>query len=225
MSGFLSAGIVGGPDIPDSGVFRLTLDNSDTSGGSALDVWNSNDATINGATTGISGANQTYTTNEGYSLDGVDDFLDGNAIPMSTLSEFSLACWVYPEDATDGAQFIFTSNYNSGDDIRISVTGASFDDGDINGSVSYNLTSNAWNHLTITHDGSTLEAYVDGGSVDSLSETYDYAGLNDNTQFGYRPAAGMPSITYLAGDIDDIRGYSRGLTSTEVSNLYNNGAI
>ena len=37
--------------IPDSGVSRWTFDDGDTDSGTALDVWNDNDGTINGATT------------------------------------------------------------------------------------------------------------------------------------------------------------------------------
>jgi hypothetical protein len=62
--------------------------------------------------------------------------------------------------------------------------------------------------------------YLDGGQVDSAGSGPKPSGgrtfkIGGQTDFGH----------YWDGRIDDVRVYDKGLTSTEVSNLYNTGSI
>lgn len=220
--------------IPDSGVSRYTFDNGDTSNGTAVDVWGGNDATINGATTGVSGANQSYTTNEAYSLDGSDDYLTA---PYTNPSTISLACWINLDGVisnqiiasvwspTSSEQAIKLWHNDTTDDAN--KEGARWE---VNTSaglvVSSNnavLSTNTWYHLVGTYDGSSVTLYIDGSQVDSISHSGDIS----TSPLDYTIGAQDPNapVAFYGGDLDDMRLYDKGLSATEVLNLYNTGSI
>lgn len=238
-----------GSDIPDSGVFRHTFDNADTTGSTALDVWNNFDGTINGATTGVSGANQTYSTAEAYDFDGVDDSVSIPNDPQlvfgdgTTDSPFSVAAWINP-DASSQFRIIVKSGSSLGTrEYLFTITGSDnlglvfYDDGsDLAdqcrrfGTTDFSTLTGTWSHVVATYDGSGtasgISLYVDGGA-ESYSETStggDYTAMGDeggSLDIGYFETTG----SYADGTIDDPRLYDKELTSTEVSNLYSSGSI
>lgn len=221
------AGIRGLPldKIPDSAISRWTFDNADTSGGTTTDVWGDNDATINGATTGASGANQTYTTNEAHSFDGVDDYEDTGVKILDGVSNFTVAVWIYPRDLQDFG-FVFNENDdsngtrlyvgNSGDDVTFEI-----EESGNNISVKYlSLSANQWTHVAGTYDGSNITIYIDGAQEGSTSASLNIVSAT-TTEFGRQSG----NDRNFDGNIDDLRLYNKALSSTEVSDLYNNGAI
>jgi len=216
---------IGAP--PASGVARLTFDNADTPGGTATDVWGDYDGTISGATTGVSGANQTYNTNEAYSFDGTDDSVDlgGTAfVDLFQNSSFSICLWAYMDSTGDHALFNYHNAYPGIGYERQGSNGfdAGIYDGSFNIIESGNSVTNSWQHHVLTYDSSnnTAEYYIDASSQGSVSS--GNATLNrDRTVIGNRSDGNYP----FAGDIDDVRVYSKALSSTEVSNLYNTGSI
>ncbi len=216
--------------IPESGIARYTLDNGDTSSGTAIDVWGDNDGTINGPTTGVSGANQTYSTNEAYSFDGVDDnveiFSDSGFGEIT--DTFALALWINPDDSNSTSESSNDRVYSASAKILLrwhaaqdqffifDSTGTKYDVG-----FSGSYAAGSWNHIVAQYDGSDLELYVDS-TLDN-SNNIGSISLDDSgqTSFGATGAGGEA----YNGDIDDLRLYDRGLTSTEISNLYNTGRI
>lgn len=222
--------------IPDSGVFRLTLDNADTESGTALDVWNDYDATINGATTGVSGANQTYTTNEAYEFDGTDDYLVRDSASLPDLAApYSVSAWIYPNSISEYKDIlVFGQQSNNVTNLRFSVNtdgtikGKLFDGSTGCGAESTGtVTFDAWNHVTwvaASADPSTFEFYIDGsdgGLNVTVNNTPNFSTVNRYTVGAYRD----PTFRPFDGTIDDPRVYDKDLTSTEVSNLYNTGSI
>jgi len=88
--------------------------------------------------------------------------------------------------------------------------------------VGSNQNTGQWYHVVATHDGSTPTLYLDGSQVGSTSISGSYATISQNLLIGDSAAGyGNP----WEGDIDDLRVYDKVLTSTEISNLYNNGSI
>jgi len=230
--------------IPDSGVFRLTFDDADTTGGSALDVWNNYDGTINGATTGVTGE-----LGEAYDFDGTDDFVAIANDPAlvfgdgSADSEFSLSAWINPDTAT---AFRILSKANSSGGTReylFTITSgdvpalALYDDGGTLdnqlqkfGQTDFSALTGLWTHVAATYDGSGeasgVKVYVNGSEENySVSEVGpEYTAMRD---MGGSVDAGLlqDANSYADGRIDDPRLYSKELTNTEVSNLYNTGSI
>lgn len=76
--------------------------------------------------------------------------------------------------------------------------------------------NNNWHHLVITYDGSVMKFYVDG----SLFSSYSYAGTITATKVKYYIAKTWVG-EYWRGYVDDLRFYSRTLSSKDVLALYN----
>lgn len=217
--------------IPDSGILRWTFDDADTDSGTATDIWNNNDGAISGATTGVSGANQTYTTNEAYDFDGVDDEVRAGS-GIAEGPSLSLAAWVNLDTTGTNQSILAKRGSTAGDRSWMllysdSVPGYQlqiFDtDGNFNtvGSTS-DATVDGWAHVIATYDGSQLEMYVDGSSENTSTATG--SGIQNSTEdvtAGIRSDGNIP----LDGTIDDVRVYDKALSDTEASNLYNNGSI
>jgi len=207
---------------PASLISHYTFDSADTSGSTAIDVVGSNDGTIQGATTGVSGANQTYTTNEAYSFDGVDDVVDCGNVGISGNDSVSIACWVRTNSTSqDFFQGVhgFHSGSASGEHFSFQCNrGANYELHTRGNGITLTSLSSSWKHLTATYDGSGVVAYVNGSQVGSLDITLS---IQDGVTIGERPGGDR----HFSGDIDDVRVYDKALTSTEVSNLYNNGRI
>lgn len=221
--------------VPTNGVSRWTFDDLDTSGGQALDVWGSNDGTIDGATTGVSGASQTYNTAEAYSFDGSNDRVELPDLGLSSGSSFSVALWVNIDtlpSSTGNSQTPF-GRFDGADDI-INVTAASSDDwqfrlGHVGGNTLEARTTSgssveaSWQHIVVVFDasGPSAEIYKDGSSIGTDSGTVDNFATTNGPWIGAR----SDSAEWVPGDIDDVRVYNKVLSSTEVSNLSNNGII
>jgi len=212
---------------PDSGVARYTFDNADTSGGTALDVFNNNDASINGATTGVSGANDTYTTNEAYSFDGNDDSVDTPvASNYAGAAGFSVAGWVNFDESTTGTLIGGISNdqgsgwaakVDVGND-RLRLTKQAVSNVDLTG---VSLSANTFFHVVfVVETDDDVSFYLDGNDKGTVSASQILT-TTDDLVIGEDGIGNQ----FLAGDIDDPRLYSKALTATEVSNLYNNGLI
>lgn len=82
--------------------------------------------------------------------------------------------------------------------------------------VSWNINDDTWYHATVTYDGTTWLAYLNGiqnGSyVGSLGT---YQGGQQNFGTGYS--------NYYSGKLDDVRVYNRALTASEISKIYSSG--
>lgn len=209
---------------PSSGVARYTFDDADTSGSTAVDVWNGNDATINGATTGVSGANQTYTTNEAYDFDGVDDNVNSSVADISTCT---VAAWANLDTAdTENREVFSTRNSASGLALRYSASsnGAwdfyTANDGSFTTVVGSQASTGTWIHLTgVADDNNSITLYENGSEVATAAIGSRDLGLT------YRVGERAEGGNLFDGQIDDPRLYDKALSSTEVSNLYNNGSI
>lgn len=209
--------------IPASAVARYTFDDADTSGSTVVDVWNGNDGAINGATTGQPGVSTTYGSGESYSFDGIDDNVDlGPPDILPGLSEFTIAFWM--DTDTDGSQGIYTTgNFEtfiqtqSSGTLRFEVTTGNGDT-QVNASGAYSTNTPVF--LCCVYDGSSVIVYKnDANQVDSNSQSGTVSS-DSGTRY-----IGTDTFNPFSGNLDDIRIYDKGLTPTEVSDLYNNGSI
>lgn len=213
--------------IPDSAIYRYKFDEG--SGSTATDSWNGNDATVNGAT---------YTTtaqvgSHALDFDGTDDYvrLPDDVLDGAT-SEISLSYWILPDLGSGSA--------SSGGDRVVSATSGSnrktvtrwkdpdwhfgvFDGSDTlhNIAISGSYSSGSWYHVVNVYDGADLIIYING-SEDNRTNVGSIT-LQDHTEAGI--GASSSGQEGFSGIIDDPRSYTKGLTSTEVSNLYNTGRI
>jgi len=218
--------------IPDNGIARWTFDTDDISGSTLADVWNSNDLTLSGVTTGVSGANQTYNTNEAGSFDGTDDRGDASNLGLGDPAEsFSLAAWLLVDDATiensimgryDGDDDILYFSYDRPDGgLRFRIGEIGGNEAQVIGSTT--LSADTWYHTCAVYDAgnSEVRVYLDGSPDGSGSANPDDFQTTGDFSVGVRSDGNK----FLGGDLDDARVYSKALTDAEVSDLYNTGSI
>lgn len=225
--------------IPDSGVSRWTFDNQDTDAGTAFDIWGSNDGTINGATTGASGANQTYATSEAYSFDGTDNYVDADFNPSSAgLTEASISGW-YNQSVNLSAgenHTVVGGNDESGGQIilRLQNTNGTvgwdyhtFDGSTIHGCnevFTGAVPTDTWVHVVGTFNGSEYRFYYNGDREATVTDS-TFSIANSNLGIGAQLRSSTTPQYFHTGKLDDVRIYNKGLTDQEVTNLYNNGDI
>jgi hypothetical protein len=216
-------------DIPESGIARWTFDDSDTDSGTTIDSWGNNDGTINGATTGVTGANQTYPTDQGYEFDGSNNYIIiGDNESFEGLTEISVSIWVNYDNVTDEQYTICKAETGINNTWQIKVMSGEFrsafwdTSGNPYGPNGGNLSTNQWYHVVATYGSSESVLYINGNRISS-----DPTSGNNLRNTSSRVAIGStgnPGL-YSNAILDDPRVYSKKLTDSEVSNLYNSGYI
>lgn len=209
---------------PDSAVSRWSFNDADTDGSTAVDVWGSDDGTINGATTGVSGE-----LGEAYEFDGSDDEVEIGSTSSFDLDEFSASVWCNFSTPPEIYRIVFRGNLgDSGTDATFDMwvrdsDGIHFEVGDGGSKDGVSTTAinyNQWEHVVGTFDGSEVKIYINGAEEDStstsLSPTHNGKGLLIGTGENDR---------WYDGKLDDPRIYDKALSSNEVDNLYNEGNI
>ena len=188
-----------------------------------------NGTLTNGATYG------TGIINNGFSLDGVNDYVDmGNVLDFDGSTPFSFSCWINPLGSTTvnilskfqnsgvfpGYTLLLTSNLvrfiiqNNNTTDRLIVTTTS------------TLTS-GMRHISLSYDGSTnasgVKIYVDGvnQSLSIFRDTFT-GGLTTGSDFNL--GGFVTGLNYFDGIIDEVGVWEKELSSSEVTELYNSGA-
>jgi len=216
---------VGADVIPDSGVSRWTFNNDNISNDTLVDVWGSNDGTIEGmtTTTGI----YPYDNGEAGDFDGANDRVSFGQIPeLSGVSEFSLAVWVNLDAASTGEnQILIGADPDVDNGIRLAEasgqlrclveknTTRAFADG---GTLSAGTTE----LCVLTYGGQTVTGYIGGTEVLSAS-----GGPSSTPSLEIYAGFQSRNGAYTDGVLDEGRLYSRELSGTEVLNLNDAGSI
>ena len=158
------------------------------------------------------------------------DYIDcGDITDLDGSAALTLSAWVKPTAsgtssadgiiAKDGATRGFYLATFTGNKFRflISTNGSTNDS--FNSNLAY--TTNEWYHLAATWDGSNLKLYING-SLDTTQAVSNATGTfsnNSNTlRIGNNGGSG-----YFNGSISNASIWNTALTSTQVTELYNNG--
>jgi hypothetical protein len=222
-----------------------TVCNNDTPAfidSSLVGRWKMNEGT--GATTADASGNartatltNTPTWSAGYSgygltFDGVSEYLNA---PLGTSfggnNTLTASAWVYATSATNGPIFGVTDTAPGGgwNMPFLSINGATVY-GHIwmvnsNVPLSATVTLNAWHHLAITYDptlaSNNEKFYVDGALSSQGTGTFSPSGVTTYWTT-YIPGAKPTNVnSLLTGLIDDVRGWNRALSATEIAVVYN----
>lgn len=194
---------------------------SDDSGSFPDATANSYDGTITGATYTASGKiNGAYDYESSDSGDyiGLPDF--GQPIFDGSFN-WTLSTWVKPE-STGGDQVIFTPQGQTNAQLRLESGKAVYNEYDGSShkvTSTTTLATGTWYHIVITHSTlSGLEIFINNNNEATASGTIPLSQTNENaigSQYGL--------FRYFDGLIDEIGIWSRALSSTEISDLYNSG--
>jgi hypothetical protein len=88
------------------------------------------------------------------------------------------------------------------------------------------LTVNTWHHVTATYDGTKARIYVDGALDASVAAAGNILNSTGALSFAHNAVRGAQETgfnTFFAGDLDDVRWYSRPLSDAEVALLVADG--
>lgn len=212
----LAPGIYG----PKRGLLAYyTLDDRYTSGSTAIDTTtDNNNGSISGATTGVSAQ-----VGEGYNFDGVDDQVTLPNLGISGNTSVTVSLWHRPdtdagtdgnipfgfgERGTNGA--VFAMNMRGDGDLRIFFWGNNL------GASVANFYG-TWTHFVARYDASTGERSIwyDGSQV--ASDTPPTPSFADMA-YGI---GSMDGNNWYKGNIDEVRVFDRALSSTEITELFN----
>lgn len=86
------------------------------------------------------------------------------------------------------------------------------------------LTEGTWFNLVYTYDGTNIEGFVDTVSKGTTGSTGNGSNaINDIFTIGARNLTGSPSL-FTSGLVDEVGVWSKELSGTEISDLYNGGS-
>ena len=188
-----------------------------------------NGTLVNGATYG------TGIINNGFSLDGVNDYVDmGNVLDFDGSTPFSISTWVYI-DVLATSSIISKSQQSpypgyglhfQTDKCCYFTIGQEVGNWIYLRSGSALLTVGSWHNIIITYDGSKLASgvniFINGISQTLVVISDTFTGTSSTAlplEFGRRG-----TTWFLNGSIDETAFWNRVLTIDEVTELYNSGA-
>jgi len=195
----------------------------DESSGSVLDADGSNDGTNYGATPHVTGK-----INTAYDFDGIDDYIDLGSGLITENAEVTINVWVKSNDPSEYSEIIGQTADSAGRQMlaiqqssgKFRLVGCESDETQIFVSSTTDVTT-SWQMVTLVRDSNSYDIYVNGNYENTA--TWDGTDITNSNpiQIGRRgtPSSGLQ----FDGKIDEVGIWDRVLTSSEVTQLYNNG--
>jgi hypothetical protein len=222
--------------LPTNLVSYWTLDESSTGVG---DVQRNDSVTTNHLVDNNSTASAVGKQSNGadFELANTEYLRKTDNASLSITSDVSLAAWVKFETAPGaGTYFVFASKYTSGTSrnlywdmdqttIRFGIgNGSGVGSGDSECTKSWSPSAGTWYHVAVTYSNSANEQkiYIDGSQLGTTCGSANFSMADGTSPFevGRRgDGAG-----YFDGIIDEMGLWSKTLTSTEITDLYNSGS-
>lgn len=198
-----------------------------------LAYWNLNNNGSGGVSLSDSTGNgNTLTNNNGVTLgtgiiagDAVFDSTNylSSPLQLNSYTAFSFSCWANTDQSLGQMEFLGQRDYNNGALFFFYYGDIYFN---INNGVQINANANyadgTWHYIVGTWDGSTANLYIDGSNV----ATGSYSGsitASSTLWLGSTSEGNITNQRYL-GQLDEIGIWSRALSPSEVTALYNGGA-
>ena len=189
---------------------------------------NYNGTLVNGATYG------TGIINNGFSFDGVNDYVDlGNVLDFDGSTPFSISAWCYFTTNTTQAifaKFTLTQGYvlqrRNSQDIRFGLYALNVSGSYLSVRTTSTVSTGGWKHIVVTYDGSKdvsgVNIYVDDSLMTLTTEANALIGSTSTTATA--KIGSRQSDLYLNGLEDEVGIWNRELTPSEVTELYNSGS-
>lgn len=162
-------------------------------------------------------------------LDGINDFVNLNAVPLSITrsTPYSFSAWVYAAAVAGSHRPIFNWSNSASDRNGLAVTaigalvGGSYNGSGYDGVASPNgvIVAGSWYHVAYVRNGGSDKVYVNGvdvsitGTAANLSTSQKVLGTTDN------------GATFWSGRLSDVRFYDEALTAADVATVYDGGLV
>jgi hypothetical protein len=209
------------------------------SGTTAIDSGSgSNDGTlINGVTRSTDVPPNPFVNTLSTYFDGVDDRVQMNHTLTNGYAELSVSTWVkynnnlatsnwyHPIVARQGSlgnsfvlQNMRSGASSNGGELYF---GVNTPNGNFNAFSGVVPSQNVWYNIVGTYDGSNVKIYIDGVLKGTLSAS---GNINTNNTILYLGDSGYGGYSQiLNGNLDEVSIYSRGLTQSEVTDIFGQG--
>jgi len=178
--------------------------------------------------------NGTLTNGVGYSssnggyftFDGVNDYIDfgiNNAI--RPISAGTISTWVYVDSTEVEGAFYSFSNVTGYTGVDIWLDNSGYRSA-VNGIATYQIVTNksantkgVWYYLTLSWNGTTLKAYLNGVLNTSVAQTVTI--VNNITNSSKMGVYGSGTAGFLKGNISQLKIYNTQLSDTDVLTDFN----
>jgi len=220
---------------PANLVSRWTFDNADTSGNTAIDVVGNNDATINGATTGVPGD-----INEAYRFSGSNEDVIAT-VNIDSFTEYTFSVRVKTTQSGNSPQAFlpgwvlmgtgedagFGETYLYHQDAGAPTPGAAairVGDGSSAVEVFGTTIINDGSYHTVTGgaaENGDVRLFVDG-TADGTNTIGTFGNPSSTLAFAKKPSTNDYG---WAGDLDDGQLYNKLVDQGEASNIHTTGTI
>lgn len=158
-----------------------------------------------------------------YSFDGSDDYIQLSSFNMSGLEEYTISCWVKPNDSS--ISYLFLVRGGGTHQIRISGDGLMFRD-------TKNSTQrivvfgeafvpDKWVHICCVYNRGEIFMYQDGVQT-AHSTSYYHADSQTNsglTEIRIGRSQSSSGNSYFSGCVNDFRIYDNALSAKEIYKL------
>lgn len=198
----------------------------DESSGNASDVIGSNTLTNTGTATYSAGK-----INNGVDFGATTQYL-GKANPTGLQKgsgPFTMAAWVKFSNFSTARYFVGFGEYSNNKLVSLRCDSSTAWYIDDNGAAAAfpavsSMSTGVWYHIVYTYPGSgnIYTAYLNGTSIGTANNTR--APNLGTTVMGLGSRSNTSAGENLVGSLDEVGFWSRALTSTEVTQLYNSGA-
>ena len=156
------------------------------------------------------------------SFDGAGDYVDCGTLDVTAYTAISMSFNFQLANITDNGLRLVSLLHSGTDDIRIeqglSVLRIALDDGTAYTLETPSLTANEWNKFDMTFNGSTLEGYINGVSIGSMSASFNFSTANGLLNLYKHSAAS----SYAEGLMSGFKLFNTALTPAQIADLYNN---
>jgi hypothetical protein len=151
-------------------------------------------------------------------FNGSSSYITSNSLPSIGTGDFTFSCWFNQNSgSSQGALFSTTTQWFAANgSVSPKVLMVTDDTVTKKGDTAY--SQDTWNHAVFARESGVLKIYQNGTEVFSGAYTDSW----DMTQFGIGVARAFGSrVYYFNGLIDQVRIYSSALSSSQVTQLYN----
>jgi len=152
-----------------------------------------------------------------YAFDGNDGFNLGTPSALNITDTITFSAWINLTGSQQSGwgRVISRTNGATAEDWGMVVSNSNELDCRVNGSnrSGHTLSTNGWQHVACTYDGSTVRGYVDGVEVFSANRSGALS-TDQPVAIGYNVTGG--ATRHFIGQIDDVRVYDEALSRNEV---------
>jgi hypothetical protein len=192
---------------------------------------NANDSILGTFTNGTPLGGLTYNTGKSgnaFVFNGTTSYINYPADLFKFTSDFSVSFWYNTSSTSFQSLIDCYSNVGGKRGWAIQNTGTAinfktFKDNVTYSDLSYTISTNTWHHISVVRkSGTSSKMYINGTLVASDSVTTDQNYVSNYSLIGAINDGGI-LYNYASGKLDEIYMWSKELTATEVTTLYNAG--